>query len=171
MRWNRLHTWYSSTWQAENSSDTLYHTGDWARRQPENSCARYDLIQSGWQVSEYLTNGSLYSQIVSALEYCHFNLIVHRDLKPENLLLDENENIKITDFGLANFITPNNKFSTFCGSLHYGMRSISTCTIGFTELTFAISAAPEILNGHQYAGPAVDIYALGVILYCLVRIN
>ncbi len=59
-------------------------------------------------------------QIVSALEYCHFNLIVHRDLKPENLLLDGDDNIKITDFGLANFITPQ-KFSTFCGSLLYGI--------------------------------------------------
>lgn len=65
-----------------------------------------------------MSNGIIL-QIVSALEYCHFNLIVHRDLKPENLLLDENDNIKITDFGLANFITPQ-KFTTFCGSLLYG---------------------------------------------------
>jgi serine/threonine protein kinase len=126
-----------------------------------------EVKQATYLVFEYVAGGELFGyivshgrlseatarkfmrQIVSALEYCHFNLIVHRDLKPENLLLDENENIKITDFGLANFITPNNKFSTFCGSLHY--------------------AAPEILNGHQYAGPAVDIYALGVILYCLLN--
>ncbi len=68
-------------------------------------------------------------QIVSALELCHFNLIVHRDLKPENLLLDDDDNIKITDFGLANFITPQ-KFTTFCGSLLYGKRKL----IGITEI-------------------------------------
>lgn len=86
--------------------------------------------------------------MISALEYCHAHLIVHRDLKPENLLLDENLNIKITDFGLSNIISPGKKFSTFCGSLHY--------------------ACPEILRGEEYVGPGADIWAMGVILYCLV---
>jgi serine/threonine protein kinase len=87
-------------------------------------------------------------QMVSGLEYCHNHLIIHRDLKPENLLLDENLNIKITDFGLANRITPGAKFQTFCGSLLY--------------------AAPEILRGEAYQGPGVDIWALGIILFCLI---
>eukprot|EP00029_Vermamoeba_vermiformis_P007378 TRINITY_DN317_c0_g1_i5.p1 TRINITY_DN317_c0_g1~~TRINITY_DN317_c0_g1_i5.p1 ORF type:complete len:642 (+),score=103.51 TRINITY_DN317_c0_g1_i5:55-1980(+) len=122
--------------------------------------------QITYLVFEYVSGGELFSyivshgkltelvarkfvrQIVSALEYCHFNLIVHRDLKPENLLLDDEDNIKITDFGLANFITPQ-KFTTFCGSLLY--------------------AAPEILHGNEYTGPAADVYSLGIILYCLVN--
>lgn len=86
--------------------------------------------------------------MISALEYCHSHLIVHRDLKPENLLLSETLNIKITDFGLSNIISPGKKFSTFCGSLHY--------------------ACPEILKGEEYVGPGADIWAMGVILYCLV---
>jgi serine/threonine protein kinase len=107
----------------------------------------FNYIVSNGRLTETIARKFL-RQIVSALEYCHFNLVVHRDLKPENLLLDENNNIKITDFGLANFITPN-KFQTFCGSLHY--------------------AAPEILQGQNYGGPPVDVYALGVILYSLVN--
>ena len=39
---------------------------------------------------------------VSGVEYIHKLNLVHRDLKPENLLLDENMNIKIVDFGLSN---------------------------------------------------------------------
>lgn len=87
-------------------------------------------------------------QIISAVEYCHSLLVVHRDLKPENLLLDDKLNIKISDFGLSNVMTPGKKFSTFCGSLHY--------------------ACPEILKGKEYLGPGVDIWAMGIILYCLV---
>lgn len=86
--------------------------------------------------------------MISALEYCHAHLIIHRDLKPENLMLDENLDIKITDFGLSNIMSPGKKFSTFCGSLHY--------------------ACPEILRGEEYVGPGADIWAMGVILYCLV---
>jgi len=87
-------------------------------------------------------------QIVSALEYCHSLLIIHRDLKPENLLLDDGYNIKISDFGLSNIMEPGKRFNTFCGSLHY--------------------ACPEILRGEEYVGPGVDIWSIGVILYCLV---
>jgi len=87
-------------------------------------------------------------QIVSALEYCHALLIIHRDLKPENLLLDDGYNIKISDFGLSNIMEPGKRFNTFCGSLHY--------------------ACPEILRGEEYVGPGVDIWSIGVILYCLV---
>lgn len=74
--------------------------------------------------------------------------VVHRDLKPENLLLDENRNIKIADFGLANFLEDGCFLSTSCGSPNY--------------------AAPEVISGRLYAGPEVDIWSCGVILYALL---
>lgn len=89
-----------------------------------------------------------FRQLVAGVEYCHYNLVIHRDLKPENILLDEKGNIKITDFGLSNILQPGKRFDTFCRSLHY--------------------VAPEILKGAAYLGPGVDIWALGIILYCLV---
>eukprot|EP00128_Syssomonas_multiformis_P001303 Colp12_sorted_trinity150504_noHs@24901 len=89
-----------------------------------------------------------FRQIISAVDYIHQNNIVHRDLKPENLLLDENKNIKIIDFGFSNTFKQDNLLDTFCGSPFY--------------------AAPEMVNGRKYFGPEVDIWSMGVILYALL---
>jgi len=89
-----------------------------------------------------------FRQIISGVEYCHSNLVIHRDLKPENLLLDNDGNIKINDFGFSNIMVPGERFSTFCGSVSY--------------------VAPEIIKNIKYVGPEIDIWSMGVILYTLV---
>ncbi|KAK9323735.1 kinase-like domain-containing protein [Lipomyces orientalis] len=89
-----------------------------------------------------------FQQIICAVEYCHRHKIVHRDLKPENLLLDENLNVKIADFGLSNIMTDGNFLKTSCGSPNY--------------------AAPEVISGKLYAGPEVDVWSCGVILYVML---
>ena len=81
---------------------------------------------------------NFFHQIISGVEYCHFQKIVHRDLKPENLLLDNNLNLKIADFGLSNIMKDGDFLRTSCGSPNY--------------------AAPEVISGHLYAGPEVDVW-------------
>lgn len=89
-----------------------------------------------------------FQQIISGVEYCHRNMVVHRDLKPENLLLDSNWNVKIADFGLSNIMRDGHFLKTSCGSPNY--------------------AAPEVISGKLYAGPEVDVWSCGVILYALL---
>ena len=89
-----------------------------------------------------------FQQIIAAVEYCHRHKIVHRDLKPENLLLDDQLNVKIADFGLSNIMTDGNFLKTSCGSPNY--------------------AAPEVISGKLYAGPEVDVWSSGVILYVML---
>lgn len=60
-----------------------------------------------------------FRQIISALDFCHSHSICHRDLKPENLLLDDKNNIKIADFGMASLQPAGFMLETSCGSPHY----------------------------------------------------
>lgn len=91
----------------------------------------------------------LFRQMLLAVEHCHSSRVVHRDLKPENILLDNDENVKIADFGFSRTFDPNGAMlSTCCGSVGY--------------------AAPELLLGEKYTGPSADIWSLGVILYTML---
>jgi carbon catabolite-derepressing protein kinase len=89
-----------------------------------------------------------FQQIISGIEYSHRLKIVHRDLKPENILLDDDLNVKIADFGLSNEISDGDFLRTSCGSPNY--------------------AAPEVIRGGVYAGPEIDVWSSGVILYVML---
>ncbi|XP_067625468.1 testis-specific serine/threonine-protein kinase 3 isoform X2 [Eurosta solidaginis] len=96
---------------------------------------------------------SLFTQLISAVEYIHSKNVVHRDIKCENLLLDENYTLKLIDFGFArkDTRTSDNQVilsKTFCGSYAY--------------------ASPEILKGVAYDPFMSDIWACGVVCYAMV---
>ncbi len=90
----------------------------------------------------------LFDQIASALTYAHEQQIVHRDLKPKNVLLDENGNSFLADFGIA--------------------RLLLTDTATITEAGAALGT-PAYMPPEQWRGEPVDgradIYSLGVMLF------
>ena len=107
----------------------------------------FDFIVSNGRLSEPRAR-VMFQQLVSGVEYCHQHMVVHRDLKPENLLLDADQQLRIADFGLSNVMKDGDFFKTSCGSPNY--------------------AAPEVISGKLYAGPEVDVWSCGVILYALL---
>jgi serine/threonine protein kinase len=103
------------------------------------------------------------NQVLRALEDLHNHNIVHRDVKPENILLmnDDESDIqaKLCDFGMARAHRKSSSLSD--GGLSDGESSPST-----PGLVYTTNSAPEVVNGS--AGPATDIYSLGVTLYILL---
>lgn len=92
-----------------------------------------------------------FQQLICAVEFCHARGVFHRDIKPENLLLDENGNLKVSDFGLSavsDEIKQDGLFHTFCGTPAY--------------------VAPEVLSRKGYDGGKVDIWSCGVVLFVLM---
>ncbi|KAB2007578.1 hypothetical protein ES319_D10G039100v1 [Gossypium barbadense] len=92
-----------------------------------------------------------FQQLISAVHFCHARGVYHRDLKPENLLLDENGDLKVSDFGLSavsDQIRQDGLFHTFCGTPAF--------------------VAPEVLARKGYDAAKVDIWSCGVILFVLM---
>ncbi|XP_021431090.2 serine/threonine-protein kinase BRSK1-like isoform X1 [Oncorhynchus mykiss] len=125
----------------------------------ENNKYLYLVLEhvSGGELFDYLVKkGRLtpkearkfFRQIISALDFCHSHSICHRDLKPENLLLDEKNDIRIADFGMASLQVGDSLLETSCGSPHY--------------------ACPEVIRGEKYDGRRADVWSCGVILFALL---
>ncbi|KAK9159253.1 hypothetical protein Scep_005827 [Stephania cephalantha] len=92
-----------------------------------------------------------FQQLISAVDFCHSRGVYHRDLKPENLLLDENGNLKVSDFGLSALAESKRQdglLHTTCGTPAY--------------------VAPEVISRKGYDGAKADIWSCGVILFVLL---
>ncbi|MBU6239584.1 MAG: serine/threonine-protein kinase [Planctomycetes bacterium] len=96
---------------------------------------------------------ALYTKkVAEAIAYAHSQGVIHRDLKPANVLLDRNDEPKVTDFGLARKTESNSDLTR----------------------TGAVMGTPSYMPPEQAAGrtdqvgPLADVYSLGAILYCLL---
>ena len=103
----------------------------------------------------------LFLDVLEAVAHAHANLIVHRDIKPPNVLVSQDGQVKLLDFGIAKLIERNAEWDT-------------SATVGMSALTREGGAAltPEYAAPEQVAGGAIttatDVYALGVLLYVLL---
>jgi serine/threonine-protein kinase len=105
-----------------------------------------DILDAGRIPQEHAIHIAI--KVLEALDYIHTNGVVHRDLKPENIMVDEHDNIKLIDFGIAGDTAARRltyaKITTALGSPNY--------------------ISPEQVKGKRGDGRS-DLYAMGVILY------
>uniref|UniRef100_A0A1A7XCR6 phosphorylase kinase n=1 Tax=Iconisemion striatum TaxID=60296 RepID=A0A1A7XCR6_9TELE len=121
----------------------------------------FDLMKKG-ELFDYLTEKVTLTEketrkimraLLKVVEFLHAQNIVHRDLKPENILLDDNANIKLTDFGFAVQIQPGQTLKEVFGTPGYLAPEIIECSMD---------------AGHLGYGTAVDLWSAGVIMYTLL---
>lgn len=124
----------------------------------ENVYVVMELCEGGELLDKILARGGKYSeedakmvmvQILSVVAYCHLQGVVHRDLKPENFLFtsnDEHSTLKAIDFGLSDYVKPDERLNDIVGSAYY--------------------VAPEVL--HRSYGTEADMWSIGVITYILL---
>ncbi|XP_071522839.1 serine/threonine-protein kinase NIM1-like [Panulirus ornatus] len=94
-------------------------------------------------------SAKVFTQVLAAITYLHSLSIIHRDIKAENVFLAGPGHVKLGDFGFSTRVNDlQQQLSTFCGSPPY--------------------AAPELYKDESYVGPAVDIWALGVLLFFIL---
>jgi serine/threonine protein kinase len=110
----------------------------------------FDFIANSGRFEEKLAR-YFFHQFMRGLQYCHNQGVAHRDLKPENLLLDENFDLKIADFGFAAPVEGRDG----SGELH-------------TKLGTLNYMAPEIHLKQPYEGKSVDLFAAAIILFIMV---
>jgi len=89
-----------------------------------------------------------FTQLIFALEFLKIKNISHRDIKPENILIRNNKELLLIDFGLSCQFNEGELINTPCGSPCY--------------------AAPEMLLGNNYNGLASDIWSCGIVLFTMV---
>ncbi|KAL9663953.1 hypothetical protein QQ045_019347 [Rhodiola kirilowii] len=117
-----------------------------------------ELCKGGELLDRILARGGQYSeedakqiivQILNVAAFYHLQGVVHRDLKPENFLFatkEENSTLKAIDFGLSDYIKPDERLNDIVGSAYY--------------------VAPEVL--HRSYGTEADMWSIGVIAYILL---
>lgn len=90
--------------------------------------------------------------VCRAIGFAHRNGVLHRDIKPSNILLDEQDQVRIMDFGLAKFADSGDSLTR------------TGAVVGTPSYM-----SPEQASGHgNLVGPASDIYSLGAVLYHLL---
>ena len=145
--------------QEINIQSRIYHPNIVRLLYVKEDEKNYDLVM------EYANGGSLFYyirknkfltekesfkyfiQMANAIYFLHLNDLIHRDIKPENILIFNNNNVKLCDFGWCVRLEGKQR-KTFCGTTEY--------------------MAPEIVNNVEYS-KSIDVWSLGILLYEMIH--
>lgn len=113
------------------------------------NCGRQTLsgLMRKSKIFDEATAKKFFYQVAKGIRHVHSKGICHRDLKPENVLIDENGDVKIIDFGFSS--SGKTYLTTYCGTPPF--------------------MCPEIVQKRPYNGMKADIWALGVMLFLMLN--
>ncbi|KAI9280771.1 kinase-like domain-containing protein [Sporodiniella umbellata] len=117
------------------------------------SCDLFECIERHNYFQEPLAK-TIFKQIASCVAYLDILGVCHRDIKDENIVIDDQYQVKLIDFGSA-AVLPR----------HYGDKKEYLMTKFFGTVSFA---SPEILMGKAYKAEPAEIWSLGVLLYTIL---
>ena len=104
----------------------------------------YDIIHKPKQkIKDIIIKKYLY-QSIEAINSLHKKNIIHRDIKPENILIDNDDNAQLSDYGISTHCKEGETRNTYCGTDEY--------------------LAPEVIRGEPY-DEKIDIWAIGILIY------
>ena len=105
----------------------------------------------------------IFKDVLDGLKYLHSNNILHRDIKPDNILLDENMNAKIADFGISALYNINNRYN-------YNNNNENILFMNNTRIGCKDYISPEIIQGRPY-DYKTDIFSLGLTIFYIMSFN
>lgn len=107
-----------------------------------------------------------FRDMILGIEYLHSQGIIHRDIKADNILLDEDDVVKIADFGVSEILDPDNDIITkTAGSPAYMAPELAALS---SHVELKMNAVDKGINISALSGKSTDIWSMGVTLYFLV---
>ena len=127
-----------------------------------------DLLKKHKGMGQYLNQNLIIiilKGIINGLNYLHKRIVIHRDITPDNIMIDKNNNIKITDFGISTYYQMNNSQNIYNNSINNPNLSIIAKNNYFSPEMYQAFKNNQLKANYDFK---TDIFSLGITMFYLM---